>query len=134
MTWIRQNTPEDAVFAVNTHFWLPGAPHGTDAGYWIPYFTGRRMTAGVMLLSLGEQAYANRVIEASRAVERLETDNASLETLHEMGVDYVYVGKKGDFSGLGLDPARLAAARNASIEYEDGGVFILQIEPPSRTG
>jgi hypothetical protein len=55
MDWIRENTPEDAVFAVNTYFWLPRAPHGTDAGYWIPYFTGRKTTAGVMLLSLAHQ-------------------------------------------------------------------------------
>lgn len=33
MDWINTNTPSDAVFAVNTWFWLTNAPHGTDAGY-----------------------------------------------------------------------------------------------------
>ena len=51
MEWIRGHTEPDALFAVNTYFWLPHHPHGTDAGYWIPYFTGRQMTAAVMLLS-----------------------------------------------------------------------------------
>ena len=37
MDWINQNLPQDAAFAVNTYNWL-GTPHGTDAGYWIPYF------------------------------------------------------------------------------------------------
>lgn len=130
MDWIRENTPADARFAVNTHFWLPRAPHGTDAGYWIPYFTGRRTTAGVMLLSLGAKEYVSSIVEMSRAVERLEIDNTSLAELRALGVDYVYIGQKGDFSGPGLNATQLAQAENVSVLHQNGGVSILQIEPP----
>jgi len=33
MEWIKANTPSDAVFAINTYFWLPNAVCGADAGY-----------------------------------------------------------------------------------------------------
>jgi hypothetical protein len=133
MDWIRENTPPDALFAVNTYFWLPYAPHGTDAGYWIPYFTGRQTTAGVMLLDLGSDEYFLGTVEISRKVEELELDNSSLAELQALGVDYVYVGSNGDFSGPGLDAARLSQAENVTLVFQYAQVSILQISPPART-
>ena len=130
MDWIKENTPPDALFAVNTYFWLPRAPHGTDAGYWIPYFTGRQTTAGAMLLNLAGSDYRSRILEMSRMVEQLEVDNASLTELQAMGVDYVYIGRKGDFSGPGLGAAKLGQSENVKMLYQEGGVYILQIGSP----
>ena len=130
MDWIKENTPPTALFAVNTHFWLPRAPHGTDAGYWIPYFTERQTTAGAMLLHLVASDYESRIVELSRAVEQLEVDNASLAELQAMGVDYVYIGRRGDFSGPGLSAAQLGQSENVKMLYQEGGVYILQIESP----
>ena len=129
MDWIKENTPPDALFAVNTYFWLPRAPHGTDAGYWIPYFTGRQTTAGVMLLNLGASDFKSRIVEMSQLVEQLEVDNASLTELQAMGVDYVYIGQKGDFSGPALSVAQLSQSQDAKVLYQKGGVYILQIAP-----
>jgi hypothetical protein len=127
MQWIRENTPEDALFAVNTHFWLPKAPHGTDAGYWIPYFTGRQSTAGSMLSFLGSAEHQNSVIELSRMVEELETDNEALTGLQARGVDYVYVGRVGDFSGAGLRTDELQQSPVVDVVYREDGVTIFQI-------
>ena len=127
MAWIKENTPPDALFAVNTYFWLPRAPHGTDAGYWIPYFTGRQTTAGAMLLNLAGSDYRSRIIEMSRLVEQLEVDNASLAELQAMGVDYVYIGRRGDFSGPGLSAAQLTQSEHMKLLYQEGKVYILQI-------
>jgi hypothetical protein len=129
MDWIRKNTPQDALFAVNTFFWLPTAPHGTDAGYWIPYFTGRQTTASVMLALIQASEYRSSLVEMSQAVEQLEIDNSSLPQLQAMGVDYVYIGEKGDFSGPGLSAARLSLADDVTLVYQDDKVSILQIEP-----
>ena len=129
MEWIQENTPPDALFAVNTFFWLPAAPHGTDAGYWIPYFTGRQTTAGVMLLSLGTKEYRSNLVELSRTVEELEIGDEAISKLREMGVDYIYVGRMGDFSGPGLNAARLAKSSDLRLRYQESGVFILEITP-----
>jgi hypothetical protein len=128
MTWIRANTPPDALFAVNTYFWLPNGPHGTDGGYWIPYFTGRQTTVGTMINNLGGGEYLGEIVEMSHAVEQLEIDNTSLSDLQAMGVDYVYIGRGGDFSGPGLNATQLKETEGVSLLYQEDGVFIFQIE------
>jgi len=131
MTWIKDNTEIDATFAVNTYFWLGSHPHGTDAGYWIPYFTGRRMTAAVMLLSLATQEYQSDVNEMSRAAERLTLDNSALDELQELGVEYIYIGANGDFSGPSLNAAQLSQSGKAALVYQTPHVSIFRIESPS---
>lgn len=128
MDWINANTPPDALFAVNTYFWLPNSPHGTDGGYWIPYFTDRRTTVGTMINNLGGGEYLREIVEMSHAVEQLEVDNTSLAELRALGVDYVYIGRGGDFSGPGLNATQLKEAESVRLLYQEGGVFIFQIE------
>ena len=127
MAWINANTPSDALFAVNTHLWLPRAPIGTDGGFWIPYFTGRTTTTSNMLFDLGSSDYRERVRDISEAVVRLSSDNAALDDLRKLGVDYIYVGKKGNFSGKTLDSAQLSKAAGMSEVYQQDGVSIWAI-------
>jgi hypothetical protein len=132
MEWIRDNTEPDALFAINTYFWLPHHPHGTDAGYWIPYFTGRQMTAAVMLLSGATPEYKSRIVELSEAEERLEYDTSALLELKALGVEYVYIGAKGDFSGPGLSAALLSQAQDATLVYQTPRVSIFRIGSPGQ--
>lgn len=129
MQWIDENIPEEATFAINTYFWLPRAPHGVDAGYWIPYLTGRQTTAAAMLVyGEADKALTDRFIAESRAAERLESDLGGLDELYDMGVHYIYIGKVGDFSGPGLQPDFLRQFERVKTIYEQDGVTILQIE------
>ncbi len=127
MLWIRENTPPDARFAVNTLFWLPEMPHGTDAGYWIPYLTGRQMSAGVMLLNLADQAEIDRVVADSLAAVAVAADPAALDQLVARGITYVYVGALGNFGGAAFDVAELAAQPGVEVVYQDGPVAVLHL-------
>lgn len=127
MQWIKDHTPPDARFAINTYFWLPQAPHGTDAGYWIPYFTGRSTTAGVMINHLGSREYVHRITRLSHAVEQLATQNTAAP-LQELGVDYVYLGKMGNFAAPPLDAAQLQQNPALTLVYNADGVSIWQIK------
>lgn len=129
MNWIRDNTEPDATFAVNTYVWLPTSPHGTDAGYWIPYFAQRHTTAGAMLMSLADPEYRERIVRMSSAEERLVTDNSALQDLYSMGVHYVYIGVRGDFSGPGLNAAQIAQSGQTALVYQSAGVTIFRILP-----
>ncbi len=133
MDWIRSNTPSDAVFAVNTVFWLPRAPHGTDGGYWIPYFTDRRTTTGAMLHGQGEAAYEARVVAMSRAVVRLVNGQDGVDELRRLGVRYIYLGPKGNFAGPPLDRHRLAARQDLRRVYDRDGVTIFVIRESTAT-
>jgi len=127
MHWITANTEEDALFAVNTYFWFPHHPHGTDAGYWIPYFTGRDMTAAVMLLSLATPEYQTSIVELSEAAEGLTVDGSSLEELRSLGVDYIYIGARGDFSGPSLDVTQLREYADLELVYQTPHVAVLEL-------
>lgn len=127
MVWISTNTPEDALFAINTHLWMGSAPHGTDGGYWIPYFTGRKTTTSTMLFNLGPDDYIQDVQQMSFSVEAFETDPAQLGELCANGVDYVYIGPMGDFDSQGLLPSLFEQIKESDLVYHDGGVYIYQI-------
>jgi hypothetical protein len=128
MRWIEENTTSEARFAVNTYFWLPRSPHGTDAGYWIPYFTGRKTTAGTMLSSLGTRSYLDSIVSASTLVEALGTEEQALQQLKGAGVDYIYIGARGDFSDGGLNATTLLERERVTQVYHNEGVTILRIE------
>lgn len=133
MNWIRENTPLDARFAVNTHFFSSNFAHGTDAGYWIPYFTQRSTTSATMLLPLGATVYEKNFLDQSRAVRDLETDIGALSRLYNWGVNYVYIGKRGNqisSDGVGFSIEKMKQLSDLRIVYEKDGVSIFEIEPP----
>jgi hypothetical protein len=126
MDWIRENIPLDAVFAVNTYRWLDKIPHGTDGGYWIPYFTGRRTTTGTMMFTAGSPDYVNQVLDWSEAVSRLDEGPEYLQQLCSQGVKFAYLGESGNNSGKGL---MLEVLQYPGVEviYAREGVTIIRL-------
>lgn len=129
MAWIKENVPDDATFAINTYFWLPNFAHGTDAGYWIPYFTGRHIVTSSMLSDGLSAEYRKLVLNQSRASEALATDLTTLKELKELGVDFIFIGARGDFSGPGLNRDLLLQSEQVELEYESGATAVLRIHP-----
>jgi len=129
MAWIRENVPTDAMFAINTYFWLPHAPHGADGGYWLPYFAERQTTAGTMLNNLGSAAYQEMIIYRSQQVKRLEFgDAAALHDLRAAGVTHIYLGARPHFAGGGLSRAVLLQMNALTLIYDQGGVAIFALQ------
>jgi hypothetical protein len=127
MEWINSNIPQKTIFAINTYFWLPNFPHGTDAGYWIPYLTGHQTTADSMLFSLGQKRYSERVIDLSKRAIDSKTVLANLEILRQNGVEYIYIGNKGNFSGPGLQKKEIIRSSKTKLIYDKEGVSIFKI-------
>jgi hypothetical protein len=125
MEWIKQNTPEDALFAINTHFWLPNSPHGSDGGYWIPYFAEREITTDTMIASLGP-GY-DVVLERSKAVKELYDEDPTVNDLCALGIDYIYDGAKDPFDGKNINIETLSKMPNIKLIYGVEGVNILRI-------
>jgi len=131
MTWIKANVPPEATFAINTYFWLPAFAHGTDAGYWLPYFTGNHIVTSSMLFDGSSREYRQRVLAQSEAAEALETDLGAVAELYDLGVDYIYIGARGDFSGPGLQRDFLTQSDRIELVYEKEGTAVLHILPPA---
>jgi hypothetical protein len=128
LQWLDDYAPGDAMIAVRTRFWLPNAPHGIDAGYWIPYLIKRRTTVGPMISNLAPQ-YANWAIEMSRRVQKVSDDDSQLVWLWGRGVRFVYLGALADPA----EAVRLAASPHVALRYADGGVFIFEVDPSGGT-
>lgn len=128
MNWIRAHTPPDARFAVNTFYYSPEFLHGTDGGYWIPYFTGRQTTANTMLFVLSDADFRGQTVAMTQAVKRLAEGQAVLDELRRFGVTYIYVGVTGNYAGPALDRAQLSQMPGVEAVYRSEGVTIFAIK------
>jgi hypothetical protein len=134
--WIRTNTPEKAIFLVNSFFAFNGsAIVGSDGGWWLP------------LLSLRQTNLppTNYVFEQSPRPDYRQWVNALTEQiishglanpdviamLKERGISYVYIGQRqGKVNNLGaaLDPQLLLASPNYTPIYRQDRVWIFQLK------
>lgn len=125
MDWIENNTPRDAVFAVHTYYWLPDSPHGSDAGYFLPYYADRETTTSTMISSLGP-GY-EEVMAESEAVMSLYSSSPDIAALCELGIDYLYDGAKNPFDGSQFNIPAIEQAKGIQTIYQDGGVSVYKI-------
>jgi len=125
MDWIENNTPQNAVFAVHTYYWLPDSPHGSDAGYFLPYYADRETTTSTMISSLGP-GYEEVMVE-SEAVMSLYTSSPDIGALCDLGIDYLYDGAKNPFDGSQFNIPAIEQAQGTQTIYQDGGVSIYKI-------
>ena len=125
--WLAANSPPGAQVAINTTFWLPTSPHGTDAGYWIPYFTQQKTNTGVMISSLGGVDVVRKIMMDSTVVKQAENDPATLARLHDLGYTYLYLGVLGNFDGGGFQPQTVESSGLADKVYQADGVTIFAL-------
>lgn len=99
MAWIRQNTPEDAKFLINSFFAYGGSVIvGSDAGWWLPILAGRTNT--VPPLNYGTEQgpwprYREWVNDLTRQIQEVGVDDpATLALLRERGVTHLFIGQQ----------------------------------------
>ncbi len=127
MSWIRQNVPVDERFGIQTSYWLPRSRPGSDAGYWLPYFTGNPTSSAVMISNLGTAEFQLGIVEVADAVEQIENDPEAADKLPEQGVRYLYLGglSKGNPEALQVD--MLLQNDDVEIVYQNEGVAVVYI-------
>ncbi|HHW88819.1 MAG TPA: hypothetical protein GX400_21740 [Chloroflexi bacterium] len=128
--WLADNAAADDRVVINTTFWLPTTPHGTDAGYWIPYLSHHQTNTGVMISSLGGVSLLKDIIADSKLAKRAEHDSEALSMLYQRGYRFIYIGARGSYEGGGFDAETLQSTGQADIAYDEDGVKILKIRSP----
>jgi hypothetical protein len=129
MAWIRDNTPANARFLVNSFFAYGGSlVAGSDAGWWIPLLAGRANTAPPITYApeaSSEPNYVTQINDLVRMVQDSAIDDpATVQFLRQNGVSHVYIGQKG---GPLLDVERLQASALYRSIYQQGQVQIFEI-------
>jgi hypothetical protein len=127
MAWIRENTPSDALFMVNTYNWdfSPDFVIGPDAGYWLPLLAGRSTVTAPMTYPI-ERAdsadFLSRLVSLHAVRHRL-TSPEGLTELRHAGVTYVYIGQKG--GPIGVD--ELLASPAFELVYRSGDAYVFRL-------
>ena len=136
MAWIRENTPLDARFLINSFsaFW-DSSVVGSDGGWWMPLLANRNSTVPPLLYvaeqgispDYGQQVKTmNDVIKANGI-----TAQEALELLNERGVSYVYIGQRRgqiNYSETDiLDPQVLIKDQNFQPIYHEDRVWVFKI-------
>ncbi|MCX6071628.1 MAG: hypothetical protein NTU91_12360 [Chloroflexi bacterium] len=125
MAWIRENTPPQALFHSETHFWTPVVCHGLDAGYWIPLLAGRQATVPIQTYtSDGTPAQIDLINQRARDLVDASSAPELGELLADYRVDYYYVGaRRSDF-----DPGPfLSDTAHFRLVYNKDGVWIFAV-------
>lgn len=136
--WIEANTAPQDRFLVNSLLaWGESTPVGTDAGWWLPYLSGRRTVLPPGTVGFEQQAETDPVLEVNRLIqtvaERGADDPQALELLRQAGINYVYIGQQDGRVGNGapvrlqLDPQRLLSSPHYALRYHEDRVWIFEL-------
>jgi hypothetical protein len=138
MAWIREQTPEDARFLVNSFFAYGGSVVvGSDAGWWLPLLAERENT--VPPLNYGtedgtEPGYRLWVNEVTAQIQEAGiADPATLALLKAHGVTHVYVGQRHGRVNYGgphiLDPSLLLQSDLYRVIYHRDRTYVFEVSP-----
>ncbi len=138
MDWIRKNTPEGALFLVEGFSNYNGnAAVGSDAGWWLPFFTRRSNNIPPQYALLNEvpidPQYNRRVADLVVLLEQeaLSTP-AARQALCEWQFDYVFIGQGQGMVSLGgkqlFSPQEVLASPDFEVVYHEDGVWIFQVD------
>ncbi len=148
MAWVREHIPPDARFVVNSHPIYGGDMiAGTDAGWWLPLFTGRQTNVPPMTYGSEMSAdpqYAARIHALTRDLRQRELVDGrmvlvdlarpeAIAALRAAGIGYVFSGAQ-PLAGPGaipapdrIDTAKLRASPDFRLLYAEGGVEIFEL-------
>lgn len=129
MTWIRENTPPQARFLVNSEPAYGGSTVvGTDAGWWLPLLARRQSTVPPLIAGSERPEEDGYIQQARRLAEIVRKnsleDKTTLQALRAAGVTHVYIGAKGGHLKA-EDLIRLPFYRAL---YQKDGVWVFAIE------
>ncbi|HEY9122683.1 MAG TPA: hypothetical protein VIM80_06775 [Brevefilum sp.] len=93
LNWIRENTPEDARFFINTTHWQNGVYRGVDGGGWILPYTGRWSLVPTVFygFSPDKEQYLQLRDWGEAASEMTGCSDEFRRIVGEADLDYVYI-------------------------------------------
>ncbi len=113
MEWIQENTKLEDTFLVNSFFaYNDSLVVGSDGGWWLPVFTGRKSTLPPITYGIEEGANGSSYKDTNDFYREIQnkgiTHSDVIKMLKERGIKYIYLGQRqGSVNNSGpklLDP------------------------------
>jgi hypothetical protein len=125
LEWVRENTPEDARFLINTTYWLSNNYRGVDGGGWLLPYTGRWAVVPTVFYGFSPDKTAiGQLIDWGQAANSLTTcDENFWELVHDADLDWIYI-REGNG---GLQTEGLEGCESLMEAYKNESVYIYQI-------
>ena len=136
MEWIRENTPEDAQFLINSFFaYGGGVIVGSDGGWWLPLLAERANTVPPLNYGIENEprpGYREWINEPTRQIQEVGAgDLETLDLLQERGITYIYVGQQqGRVNYKGpdvLDPEALLQSMHYRLVYHQDRTWVFEV-------
>ena len=136
MAWIREHTPEDSRFLVNSFFAYGGSVVvGSDGGWWLPLLAGRNNTVPPLSYNTEEgpdPGYRQWVNDFTARIQETGPESpAALALLKDRGITHVYVGQQhGRVNYAGpqlLDPDALKHSEHYEPVYHRDRVWVFEV-------
>ena len=137
-SWIRENTPPDARFLVNSLPAYGGSSIvGSDGGWWLPLLTNRQTTLPPLVYVAEAGPIPNYRLWINALTEKINskgiTDPEVLAMLTNRGVSHVYIGQRqgkvNNGVGIVLEPELLLFDPHFDLLYHQDRVWIFEYHP-----
>lgn len=127
LRWVRDNTPADAAFVVNSRRWQGDTVAGTDGGYWLPVLAGRRASTPPLPYAHASRAEVRRVEALSAAFSGpAAADAAAVRHLAlAEGFSYLFIGELGG----PLRRETFLDAEGFRLEFQNGRAWVFRVLP-----
>jgi hypothetical protein len=137
MDWIRHNTLPEATFWINARLaYADNTVVGTDAGWWIPFLTGRKNLILPMIYGSELTMPADYRLQTIALLHKIHhkdlTSAEDWQTLRQAGVTHLYIGQRRGEVWRGeeqpLDPLALQASPYYRVIYRRDQVWIFALK------
>jgi hypothetical protein len=137
MAWVRENTPEDSKFLINSFFaYGGGVIVGSDGGWWMPLLAERTNTVPPLNYGTEQGArpgYREWVNEVTAQIQRAGLDDAETTALLEdRGITHVYVGQQQGRVNYGgphvLSPRVMVESERYDPVYHEDRVWVFELK------
>ncbi len=124
LNWVRENTPAEARFIINTTGWMGNIYRGVDGGYWLLSYSGRQAILPPVMYTYAARNFVAQMEEWAKQSSKLTTcDAAFWQLVDEFDASYVYL-RLGQGA---LQPGALENCPQLVNVYRRGGVSIYEI-------
>jgi hypothetical protein len=93
LDWVREHTPEDARFFINTTYWQSGIYRGVDGGGWLLPYTGRWAIVPTAFYGFSPDRQTNQqLVDWGREANKITTCDADFwDLVDEANLSWIYL-------------------------------------------